>query len=97
MRVHHLNCGCMCPVGGKLFDGFSSGLTASLVCHCLLIETDGHGLVLVDTGFGSCDVLEPRKRLSSFFIAFHNIKFGIKAFSFFNGYNTFFTYFLHST
>jgi glyoxylase-like metal-dependent hydrolase (beta-lactamase superfamily II) len=65
----------MCPVGGKLFDGFSNGLTASLVCHCLLIETDGHGLVLVDTGFGSCDVLEPRKRLSSFFIALNNIKF----------------------
>ena len=75
MRVHHLNCGCMCPFGGKLFDGFSSGLTASLVCHCLLIETDGHGLVLVDTGFGSCEVLEPRKRLSSFFIALNNIKF----------------------
>ncbi|MFG3691781.1 MBL fold metallo-hydrolase [Stutzerimonas stutzeri] len=75
MRIHHLNCGCMCPVGGRLFDGFSSGLTASLVCHCLLIETEQHGLALVDTGFGSCDVLEPRKRLSAFFIALNNIKF----------------------
>jgi len=75
MRVHHLNCGCMCPVGGALFDGFSKGLTASLVCHCLLIETDHHGLVLVDTGFGSCDVATPRKRLSPFFILFNNIRF----------------------
>lgn len=75
MRIHHLNCGCMCPVGGRLFDGFSQGLTASLVCHCLLIETDQHGLVLVDTGFGSCDVREPRRRLSPFFIALNNVKF----------------------
>ena len=56
MRVHHLNCGCMCPLGGALFDGFSKGLTAQLVCHCLLLETDQHGLVLVDTGFGSRDI-----------------------------------------
>ncbi len=75
MRVHHLNCGCMCPLGGALFDGFSKGPTAQLVCHCLLIETEHHGLVLVDTGFGECDVLEPRKRLSGFFIAFNNIRF----------------------
>lgn len=58
-----------------MFDGFSPGLTASLVCHCLLIETEQHGLVLVDTGFGSCDVLEPRKRLSFFFMTLNNIKF----------------------
>lgn len=39
MKVHHLNCGCMCPVGGAIFDGFSKGIYAHLVCHCLLIET----------------------------------------------------------
>lgn len=49
MRVHHLNCGCMCPLGGALFDGYSRRLTASVVCHCLLIETDTNGLILVDT------------------------------------------------
>ncbi|WP_120994702.1 MBL fold metallo-hydrolase [Stutzerimonas urumqiensis] len=75
MRIHHLNCGCMCPLGGAWFDGFSKGLTASLVCHCLLIETEAHGLVLVDTGFGACDVQRPRERLSPFFIAFNNIRF----------------------
>jgi len=65
----------MCPLGGAWFDGFSKGLTAHLVCHCLLIETEQHGLVLVDTGFGERDVLEPRRRLSRFFIAFNNIQF----------------------
>ena len=74
MRIHHLNCGCMCPLGGALFDGFSRGLTARLVCHCLLIETDNDGLVLVDTGFGTEDVEQPSRRLSRFFRYFNNIK-----------------------
>lgn len=77
MRIHHLNCGCMCPVGGALFDGFSRGLTAHLVCHCLLIETN-QGLVLVDTGFGQQDVQSPYSRLSPFFIHFNNIQFNRK-------------------
>lgn len=74
MHIHHLNCGCMCPLGGRLFDGFSSGLTARLVCHCLLIETN-QGLVLIDTGFGLRDVEAPYSRLSPFFINFNNIQF----------------------
>lgn len=74
MRVHHLDCGCMCPVGGALFDGFSRGLMAHLSCHCLLIETDAHGLVLVDTGFGTRDVDHPEQRLSRFFRYFNNIR-----------------------
>lgn len=39
-----------------------------LACHCLLLETDS-GLVLVDTGLGLRDVLDPRGRLSHFFLA----------------------------
>ncbi|WP_222887913.1 MBL fold metallo-hydrolase [Enterobacter sp. C2] len=74
MKVHHLNCGCMCPVGGALFDGFSKGVFAHLVCHCLLIETDRDGLVLVDTGFGRDDVRQPEKRLSGFFRVMNNIQ-----------------------
>jgi glyoxylase-like metal-dependent hydrolase (beta-lactamase superfamily II) len=74
MRIHHLNCGCMCPLGGRLMDGVSRGLTARLVCHCLLVETDA-GLVLVDTGFGRRDVEEPYRRLSPFFIHFNRIRF----------------------
>jgi glyoxylase-like metal-dependent hydrolase (beta-lactamase superfamily II) len=67
MRVHHLNCGSLCPFGGGLFDGEGSWLRpAHLVCHCLLIETDSAGLVLVDTGFGTGDVDRPHPRLSRF-------------------------------
>ena len=77
MRIHHLNCGCMCPIGGPIFDGFSRSLTARLVCHCLLIETE-QGLVLIDTGFGLRDIEAPYSRLSPFFIYFNNIKFDKK-------------------
>src|SRR4051812_18400488 len=75
MRVHHLNCGCMCPVGGALFDDVSTGPRGRLACHCLLIETDSAGLVLVDTGFGMRDVTEPYARLSPLFIHLNRIQF----------------------
>ncbi len=74
MRIHHLNCGCMCPVGGRLWDGASRGVTAHLVCHCLLVET-AQGLVLVDTGFGIRDVERPYERLSPLFIHANRIQF----------------------
>lgn len=61
MKVHHLNCGTDCPLGGALFDGRSKGPLGHLVCHCLLIETDRHGLVLVDTGYGLKDVDHPHR------------------------------------
>lgn len=68
MKVHHLNCGSMCPFGGVLMDGKSPGLGAShLVCHCQLVESDA-GLVLIDTGFGLRDVTERASRLSPFFL-----------------------------
>jgi len=67
MRIHHLNCGTICPPFGRLTRGggslFSSG---HLVCHCLLIETSS-GLVLVDTGIGRADIAHPRERLGSSF------------------------------
>lgn len=68
MRIHHLNCGTCCPVGGRLFDGYSASPSAHLVCHCLLIESEA-GLVLIDTGYGMRDVRHPRERLSGFFLA----------------------------
>lgn len=77
MKIHHLNCGCMCPIGGALFDGFSRGVKAHLVCHCLLVETN-RGLVLVDTGFGTRDIQSPYSRLSPFFIHFNGIQFDRK-------------------
>lgn len=75
MRIHHLNCGCMCPLGGALYDGFSKGVHAHLICHCLLIETDHDGLVLVDTGFGEQDMTQPQRRLPAFFRALNNIQY----------------------
>ena len=75
MRIHHLNCGCMCPLGGALFDGFSRGPFAELVCHCLLIESDRHGLILVDTGLGINDMRYPERRLSGFFRLLNNIRY----------------------
>ncbi len=68
MRVHHLNCGSMCPAGGSVLG------MKPLGCHCLLIEAD-QGLVLVDTGFGMADVEHPRPRLSGLFIRLNRIRF----------------------
>jgi glyoxylase-like metal-dependent hydrolase (beta-lactamase superfamily II) len=64
----------MCPFGGALYDGFSKGLHAHLVCHCLLIETDRDGLVLVDTGFGEQDLQRHGSRIAPFFRVFNNIQ-----------------------
>lgn len=49
-------------------------MTARLVCHCQLVETDGHGLVLVDTGFGSRDVDDPYGRMSPLFVNMNRIQ-----------------------
>jgi glyoxylase-like metal-dependent hydrolase (beta-lactamase superfamily II) len=49
VKVHHLNCGTMNPVGAQ-----------PVVCHVLLVETD-NGLVLVDTGHGLLDCADPRR------------------------------------
>lgn len=73
LKVHHLNCGTMCPLGGKLWDGFSTGLKSELVCHCLAIETND-GLVLVDTGFGVEDIRHRYPRLSPLFVNVNNIQ-----------------------
>ena len=52
MKVHHLNCGTLCPYGGRLISG-EGGLIggAEMVCHCLLIEAGG-SLILVKTFSG---------------------------------------------
>jgi len=70
MRVHHLNCISSCPAGGRLMDHGPEGVLTRgrLTCHCLLVETE-FGLVLCDTGFGLRDVADPKRRLSSFFLA----------------------------
>jgi glyoxylase-like metal-dependent hydrolase (beta-lactamase superfamily II) len=63
MRIHHLNCGTMRPVGGTLLDGRPGLLRRSeMVCHCLLVESEA-GLVLVETGLGTPSVTRPEQWL----------------------------------
>lgn len=60
MKVHHLNCATLCPIGGRLVNGDDSPFErARLVCHVLLVETSD-GLALIDTGLGEGDVLGRR-------------------------------------
>lgn len=51
MRVHHLNCGTMHPLGTP----------GGLVCHVLLVETD-NALALIDSGLGLHDAESPAQR-----------------------------------
>jgi glyoxylase-like metal-dependent hydrolase (beta-lactamase superfamily II) len=74
MRIHHLNCGTHCPLGGAFYDGASRGLLANICTHCLLIET-GSGLVLVDTGYGLQDTRTPRSRLARLWPAILNVDY----------------------
>lgn len=60
MRVHHILCGTLCPVGFGLLG--VQPKPHGMVCHCLVIETND-GLVLVDTGFGTDDLRDPVERL----------------------------------
>ena len=47
--IHHLNCATFRPLIG-----------ASMVAHCLLVERP-EGLLLVDTGFGTGDLADPKR------------------------------------
>ena len=68
MRVHHLNCATLCPVGGRLLSGEGGWLSgARLVCHSLLVERP-NGLLLVDAGLGTHDLSRPLRRLGVGFL-----------------------------
>ncbi|MFO0676263.1 MAG: MBL fold metallo-hydrolase [Polyangiaceae bacterium] len=58
MKVHHLKCG---EIRGLAVNG------RHLVCHCLLVETEASGLVLVDAGLGAQDLVDPVPRLGAAF------------------------------
>lgn len=62
MRIHHINCGSMREIAA---DGCDS---RRAVCHCLLLETDRDGLILVESGLGTADVATPERTLSPEFI-----------------------------
>jgi glyoxylase-like metal-dependent hydrolase (beta-lactamase superfamily II) len=53
--VHHLNCASFAPALGRL-----PLMPDRLVSHCLLVERPD-GLVLVDTGFGTGDLADPKR------------------------------------
>lgn len=56
MKIHHLNCGSMCPHGRRLMQGEGGWFeNAQIVCHCWLVE-GRNGLTLVDTGLGTAQV-----------------------------------------
>ena len=62
MRIHHLNCGTFCPHAAPVINGRGSYLeSGKMVCHCLLLETERDGLILIDSGFGTADCLEPKR------------------------------------
>lgn len=66
MRVHHLNCGSLCPHGRRLINGDGGLFERALsICHCLAIESDD-GLILVDTGFGLEDASNPARLGAAF-------------------------------
>jgi glyoxylase-like metal-dependent hydrolase (beta-lactamase superfamily II) len=69
VRIHHLNCISACPLGGRWMDARSPSVLrrGMLTCHCLLLELPDE-LVLVDTGYGLRDVLDPASRLNPFFL-----------------------------
>ena len=69
MRIHHLNCGTMCPFGRRLVNGDGSVFERGrMVCHVLLVEGKD-GLTLIDSGYGLADVRAPAQRLGRPFLA----------------------------
>lgn len=62
MRIHHLNCGTLCPLCRRLINGDGSLFERGrLVCHSLLIEAGEDRLILVDGGFGLGDCADPAR------------------------------------
>ncbi|MGZ9929280.1 MBL fold metallo-hydrolase [Streptomyces sp. NC-S4] len=72
MRIHHLNCGSLrtiAPLGAEPAAG-AAHRAPPAVCHCLLIETDTDGPVLVDTGLGTADLRRPDRALGADWVAY---------------------------
>lgn len=72
MRIRHLNCGSLRKMSHPA-EGTAPGSTRRAlpgVCHCLLVETDSDGLILVDTGLGTADRQHPEERLGADWVAY---------------------------
>ena len=63
VTIHHLNCGTLCPYGGKLVSGEGGWTGAHVVCHCLLIETGRLARPRSTPGMGVDDLRHPYRRL----------------------------------
>lgn len=61
MNIHHLNCGSVRQIEAT----YAGPAPAHAVNHCLLIETDSDGLVLIETGLGLADVHDPAGNLGA--------------------------------
>jgi glyoxylase-like metal-dependent hydrolase (beta-lactamase superfamily II) len=61
--IRHLNCTTFRLRFARTFDGQRGMFDPHLTCvtHCLLVETSNAGLVLVDTGFSTQDIHDPRR------------------------------------
>ncbi|MFF3286460.1 MBL fold metallo-hydrolase [Streptomyces sp. NPDC003023] len=72
MRIHHLNCGSLrkIPPLGVEPAAVAANRELPAVCHCLLVETDSDGLILVDTGLGTADVQDPGRSLGAEWVAY---------------------------
>lgn len=63
MKVHHINCGTLHPLGQKGIEGDGSYLSrGEIPNNCVLIEGSS-GLILVDSGIGQKDMEHPEGRL----------------------------------
>jgi glyoxylase-like metal-dependent hydrolase (beta-lactamase superfamily II) len=66
MKIRHLNCGTMHPLGLPRKDGTGGFFVrGDGVLHCLLVET-GEGLALVDAGWGLRDCARPSPATDQF-------------------------------
>lgn len=65
MKVHHLNCGTMMPLGGRFL--YQKNAPSYFVTHCLAIESDHDGIILIDSGLGLDQVVNPKSNLTPFF------------------------------
>ncbi|MGW0610703.1 MBL fold metallo-hydrolase [Streptomyces sp. NPDC002788] len=72
MRIHHLNCGSLRKIPTLREEPTADVVNRepAAVCHCLLIETDSDGLVLVDTGLGTADLQRPDRSLGAGWVAY---------------------------
>lgn len=65
MKRFHLNCGTLYPPLGACLFGVGKPLRrVPIVTHCILVESED-GLLLIDTGMGSDDILRPDRMTQS--------------------------------